>query len=834
MDARKGYKSVLSFRDGVAEELMKKGSLLVSALVLTSMFLVCLTVFPEARAVTHYVGGGGPGNYTMIQAAIDDSNPGDAIYVYNGTYIESVEVHKPLTMTGENKDTTVVNANGIRSALNISSNWVNVSGFGFTGGGHFSAYGAGITLYNVLNCRVVGNSVNQNYKSGIRLVSAHANTITDNFVFDNSFYGILLSYSSGNNVTGNTVSNHDDHGIFLDSSGRNDVVGNILSWNGVGVYLKSSSGNYLASNNASRNHYGGIHVEASSNTTVFNNMAMSNSFNGIMLDYTSDMIVSNNTASSNYRFGLHLWRSSDSIVTGNTASDNEVGISVVSSVNTTIIGNNASLNDRQGILVTSSNTAVEENNVRNNLHGVSTQGSANQIRGNSLSGNQNGIIVGSSDNGEVVNNTVIEGTFGISLSDSDNMLVSNNRVTNCSWKGIQVSRSIANLIVSNILSDNRDGIGISQSSWNTIRGNFVSFSERLGIGVMWSDNNEIYHNELVQNWNQASDNTDMNKWDNDYPSGGNFWSDYTGVDLMRGPYQNIPGSDGIGDTPYMIDIGDVNSYDRYPLISPGRAYAGPPSNVDAILDGKDFENVTVVWNPPPNAVDGTVDRYDVYRGEDFDRDGFSYQYLGSVPNGTSYFVDTLSGEGNPDAHFYTVCAVSTTNTTICAGDQAAKFTRPLVAGPNLVSIPLIQSKESIEAVLQTVEYDMAWFYDSSSQEWKWYMKSKTYRRGLWNVNHTMGIWVNVTQNSNLTVAGVVPAQTTIHLHEGWNLISFPSVNTSFTVADLKASSPVERVEGFDPAPPYFLRVRTDSDVLLAGSAYWVKVQADVVWNVAFE
>jgi len=51
---------------------------------------------------------------------------------------------------------------------------------------------------------------------------------------------------------------------------------------------------------------------------------------------------------------------------------------------------------------------------------------------------------------------------------------------------------------------------------------------------------------------------------------------------------------------------------------------------------------------------------------------------------------------------------------------------------------------------------------------------------------------------------------------------------------LKASLPVERVEGFDPASPYFLRVLSDSDVLLAGRAYWVKVQADIVWTIAFE
>ena len=161
----------------------------------------------------------------------------------------------------------------------------------------------------------------------------------------------------------------------------------------------------------------------------------------------------------------------------------------------------------------------------------------------------------------------------------------------------------------------------------------------------------------------------------------------------------------------------------------------------------------------------------------------------------------------------------------------AKFTRPLAQGPNLVSFPLIQSNESIKTVLQTAEYDKAWYYDSSSREWKWHMTSKEYRRGLWNVDHTMGIWMNVTEDSNLTVAGVVPAQTVIRLVAGWNLVSFPSFNTPYTVADLKAEVGATRVEGYDRAPPYYLRVLGDEEMLLAGEAYWVRVDTDVDWIV---
>jgi hypothetical protein len=54
-------------------------------------------------------------------------------------------------------------------------------------------------------------------------------------------------------------------------------------------------------------------------------------------------------------------------------------------------------------------------------------------------------------------------------------------------------------------------------------------------------------------------------WDDGYPSGGNYWSDYTGLDLYKGANQTVAGSDEIGDTPYTVD---ANNIDHYPLMNP--------------------------------------------------------------------------------------------------------------------------------------------------------------------------------------------------------------------------------------------------------------------------
>ncbi|MCJ2563024.1 MAG: hypothetical protein LN417_02905 [Candidatus Thermoplasmatota archaeon] len=257
----------------------------------------------------------------------------------------------------------------------------------------------------------------------------------------------------------------------------------------------------------------------------------------------------------------------------------------------------------------------------------------------------------------------------------------------------------------------------------------------------------------------------------------------------------------------------------------------PPNMLEAYLTGGDTEHVTMTWSLSPDDLGGlrNVVRYDILRGDQYSSDLTGYVLLDSVSSGTSSYVDEYAGEGDPDNHFYVTCAVNAIGNRSCTDNQAGKFTRPLTPGPNLVSIPLVQSDESIETVLQTLEYDKAWTYDSSSRDWRWHMTFKEYRRGLWSVNHSMGLWVNVTGQSNLTVAGLVPTSTHIHLSSGWNLVGFSSFNESYSVADVKAQAGSSRVEGFDPIGPYHLRVLPDSDMLRAGYAYWIRVESETVW-----
>ena len=255
-----------------------------------------------------------------------------------------------------------------------------------------------------------------------------------------------------------------------------------------------------------------------------------------------------------------------------------------------------------------------------------------------------------------------------------------------------------------------------------------------------------------------------------------------------------------------------------------------PDGLSAELEGTSFRDIRITWNLSPDDPE-RVDHYEVYFSKIFDPSGSGYSLLGTSPAGIGeYLVEYLGGDSLN--YFFRVCAATSTGERGCADQQAAKFTRALYAGPNLVSIPLIQSNGSIDKVLQTVEFDKAWSYDSSRNKWIWFMRSKPYKGELATVNRTIGLWVNVTMDCRLTIAGAVPESTTIHLSEGWNLVGFPSFDHSFTVSELYTTTGATRVETCDYSmPPYYLQMLNETEVLEAGLGYWVSVETDIDWIV---
>jgi parallel beta-helix repeat protein len=166
------------------------------------------------------------------------------------------------------------------------------------------------------------------------------------------------------------------------------------------------------------------------------------------------------------------------------------------------------------------------------------------VQGLTLTHNGHGVLLKSTTNTRIVGNTITNNQYGLEASTSKYNNISANTITNNNYYGIYFYESSNNSISANNITNNNEGIYLDSSS-----------------------SNHIYHNNFVGNTTQArvAPGDVNNIWDDGYPSGGNYWSTYSGVDFYSGPYQNETGSDGIGDSNYTINA--VNN-DRYPLMGP--------------------------------------------------------------------------------------------------------------------------------------------------------------------------------------------------------------------------------------------------------------------------
>jgi parallel beta-helix repeat protein len=162
------------------------------------------------------------------------------------------------------------------------------------------------------------------------------------------------------------------------------------------------------------------------------------------------------------------------------------------------------------------------------------------------------IVVLSSSEVSVFEND-LTGMGGIEIDNSTKSVFSSNNVLASAFSGIFIGESHGNTFFSNNVSAiSLMGISISSAYNNTFFDNDI-FSGAYGLFIWQSFNNSIFHNSFLGNGSQVFcyDNS-TNFWNSDLE--GNYWSNYTGLDAD---------SNGIGDTPFIIDSTDR---DNYPLM----------------------------------------------------------------------------------------------------------------------------------------------------------------------------------------------------------------------------------------------------------------------------
>ncbi|TET89272.1 MAG: hypothetical protein E3J35_10295 [Methanomassiliicoccales archaeon] len=388
-----------------------------------------------------------------------------------------------------------------------------------------------------------------------------------------------------------------------------------------------------------------------------------------LADYCTiaDNIIHNNSG------GLELFRSHHNTITGNTMQDNEDGMFLVFSDNNTITFNTASGNSMFGINVggSSDNTLVE-NYASDNYYGISTSGPRNVIVNNTAVNNTGNFYVGNDEYNLLQNNTAVNGEKGIELWYGSRNTIANNAVSGATKNGIYVHKANNNTIENNTVFQNYYGMNLAYSDDNVVMNNLATENSETGIGLYMSnrtilvrndvrDNdhdgfkvwmswyNNIYHNTIVGNHDiEGLDFMGLNYWDNGYPSGGNYWGDYTGDDERSGPNQDQPGYDEIGDLPYNVTGG--TNQDRYPLMnSPLTSPPYPPYKPRDLTASGRNNQVLLTWSAPAYDGGSPITNYVIYR----DTSIGGIEFLTEVGNVQEYTDNDVTNRQN---YYYRISA----------------------------------------------------------------------------------------------------------------------------------------------------------------------------------
>jgi parallel beta-helix repeat protein len=213
---------------------------------------------------TLYVGGAGPGNYSRINDALENASSGDTIFVYSGFYFEDLVIEKPITLLGQDKNSTsLMGAGDLDDTITIFSDGVKIQGFTlqnpapyvlgsviikattnysyiidniFVGDYSFYSLFASVYLISSSHCLV-----SRNYcpKGVIRVYwNSSFNEISYNTI-DDTPNGIYVSNSPNNELSFNTIKGTTQEAIVLSYSANNKISYNTITNCNSGIYLLS-------------------------------------------------------------------------------------------------------------------------------------------------------------------------------------------------------------------------------------------------------------------------------------------------------------------------------------------------------------------------------------------------------------------------------------------------------------------------------------------------------------------------------------------------------------------------------------------------------------------
>jgi nitrous oxidase accessory protein len=248
--------------------------------------------------------------FSAIKPALQITQNGDTVYVYEGNYKEgNIIIDRSIHFIGINHP--VLDGQKKYEVISVKTSDVTVQGFYVCRSGYATLDDPG----------------------GIKVYDSHHVTISDNVLNDN-FFGIYLQYCKNCVVKNNKIESFGveeqqiGNGIHCWKSDSLQIIGNKIKGHRDGIYFEFVTNSIIWRNISRKNIRYGLHFMFSNNDAYISNVFKNNGA-GVAVMFTNKVKMFNNVFSENWgdaAYGLMLKEISDAYISGNLFSKNTSGI----------------------------------------------------------------------------------------------------------------------------------------------------------------------------------------------------------------------------------------------------------------------------------------------------------------------------------------------------------------------------------------------------------------------------------------------------------------------------------------------------------------------------
>ena len=430
---------------------------------------------------------------------------------------------------------------------------------------------AGFYFFGVSNVTLANVTAYANLGEGVRFESSHAFLVAASDIAANNA-GVSILDSAGGTVQGNNVTLNTGDGLAVANSPFVTVAANNVSLNGFGnsgygIHLASSTNDTVTGNRFFRN---GIFLDGTSPEHFDSHtIPADNSVSGLPILYERDC---NGLGLSGMALGGLLVANCRHVRVSNlTISGGDVGVELVLSTDVTL-GPNVTVSEAATGVASLSSDSVRfvDGAILDTGIGIDLESTTRALVSGSKIASPSSftlpldaIAVHASDTVSISGNILRHHSNGVETENSGNVTLLGN-VVSLDTAGFNAYRTRDFVLRGNLFVQDGSGIRLLDVTNGTVEENEILGAFTYGAYVNASTGVLVAHNTFSGNAENSYDDLPAgNAWDAGYPSGGNFWGNYRGVDAYQGPSQDVPGPDGIGDSPYLFQ---VNATDRYPLM----------------------------------------------------------------------------------------------------------------------------------------------------------------------------------------------------------------------------------------------------------------------------